>query len=1434
VLTLAESSMFAFVRPISTLLYRPDEGGSVSVAAATGDADSGIDRVRFPGLGGGFAPTSVLDIPSPGPYSRTYTWSAGANLNGPASITAIDRAGNSSSAAVTIVPDSSPPVTSDDAASLGSGWKKTTQVIALTATDADGSGVAATHYTTDGSEPTTSSPQGTAVTLESDGIYRLRYFSIDNVSNLEEPTPLGEAATILVDRTPPSVAALQPVPMTIRQNHLLKADAEDVTSGVDFVTYLYCGGTTCTPSTEIGTSWNDGDYAVPWSAQPSDGSYRVLARVRDQAGNTRDSEPAAVTLDNTAPAAEFESTPDTLTNSSNASFSFASADTSAGFECRLDAAVEFSPCVSPKSFIVADGEHVFRIRPTDAAGNVGPVAQYTWTVDTISPPVSITAKPSDPTNNESATFEFLSEGGATFDCKLDAAAFDPCASPKVYAGPLADGIHTFSVRARDAAGNVGAATAYSWRIDVNGPETTILNAPPELTNARSATFRFSSADASAFQCKLDDAAEFTTCSSPADYGELAAGEHTFRVRATDSVGNVGPTASRSWRIDLTPPTVALTGTPADPTNQTSASFGFSSEPGAAFQCKLDGSSFGACTSPQPYSALGEGSHSFQLKATDAAGNTSDPLSFGWRIDLTPPENRLSVSVGANPAHQHFDAATDTLYYNPAVSGDFSVAATPTDPAGVGAVTFPEVTETGFTGPQRVATTPPYESSVYAFAPANTTPPPPLAVRAADSLGNEGTRLLSFGRDVVGPSGGSVDYPDGYDADGAVTIVTTTGGDGGAGVNASSGTIERRTASLASGGTIGTCRTYGSWTAIESGSDTVVSGRCAQYRYAVSDWVQNITLYETSKTVKVDLVAPTTTMNDPGTNLRASVPLTATATDTVSGVASVTFEFSPAGAGTWTAVGTDTSSPYSVSLDTTSVSDGLHDFRTVAVDYAGNSKTSAAVGNRRIDNLEPAGEITAPASGATVTGVVSVRSDSEDSGSGVLRVDFQLKPASGPYALLASDTSAPYSIDWASNTGAYPDGRYTLRAITTDSAGNAHTSAEVPVTVANSLNVGDAEKRVVVGPGFVTATARQVVRTAGGRVYVIAADDTAFELRTGDTVVRAYKGNRDGIPTAFSEVDAADRPVSQGASSSLIPGIDLRLDANGIVHAVFADMGFPRSLDYVTFSTVVDNWGSRETIASGTANVNSQARGRIEFALVLDNAEKPHVVYMVGDQVKYSNRVSGSWSAPVTIHSETMGSEPTHPSLAFDAGGNLHLVWLKDDAPAAVRYMRRLADGAWSPVETVASSDVQPNSVNNDQGPSLVVTGSGTVYVLYVSDLPGSSVRVRHDATAGWPLDPTPTNLNTHTPQIYGGGEDIYVFLGHDADINFGYIWHPFGQPWAPYTKLTTEEDDGSASVRWDPVRETNAGVIDTTFFDEDSLGDDSFIPEVYYMAVLPG
>src|SRR5215212_2807646 len=93
--------------------------------------------------------------------------------------------------------------------------------------------------------------------------------------------------------------------------------------------------------------------------------------------------------------------------------------------------------------------------------------------------------------------------------------------------------------------------------------------------------------------------------------------------------------------DTTPPGTTINTKPTNPSNNTSPSFSFSgtddvtSAANLTFECKLDGGSFAACTSPKALSGLSDGSHTFSVRAIDAAGNTdATSASRTWTVNAT--------------------------------------------------------------------------------------------------------------------------------------------------------------------------------------------------------------------------------------------------------------------------------------------------------------------------------------------------------------------------------------------------------------------------------------------------------------------------------------------------------------------------------------------------------------------------------------------------------------------------------------------------------------------------------------------------------------------------------------------------------------------------------------------------------------------------------
>ena len=80
-------------------------------------------------------------------------------------------------------------------------------------------------------------------------------------------------------------------------------------------------------------------------------------------------------------------------------------------------------------------------------------------LETVPPDTTINSGPPGATNDPTPTFSFSSsEPGSSFECKLDSGPYAACSSPKTTAH-LADGSHTFSVRATDPAGNIDPTPA---------------------------------------------------------------------------------------------------------------------------------------------------------------------------------------------------------------------------------------------------------------------------------------------------------------------------------------------------------------------------------------------------------------------------------------------------------------------------------------------------------------------------------------------------------------------------------------------------------------------------------------------------------------------------------------------------------------------------------------------------------------------------------------------------------------------------------------------------------------------------------------------------------------------------------------------------------------------------------------------------------------
>src|SRR5437762_711214 len=121
---------------------------------------------------------------------------------------------------------------------------------------------------------------------------------------------------------------------------------------------------------------------------------------------------------------------------------------------------------------------------------------------------------------------------------------------------------------------------------------------------------------------------------------------------------------------------------------------------------------------------------------------------------------------------------------------------------------------------------------------------------------------------------------------------------------------------------------------------------------------------------VNITSPTS-----GSTVSGSITVNASVTIIGSAlVAGVQFKLDGANLGS-----EDTSSPYSVSWNTTSVGNGSHRLTAIARDAAGNRTTSSPVSVTvsNADTTPPSVNITAPASGSPVSGSTTVRASASD-------------------------------------------------------------------------------------------------------------------------------------------------------------------------------------------------------------------------------------------------------------------------------------------------------------------------------------------------------------------------------------------------------------------------------------------------------------------------
>jgi hypothetical protein len=256
---------------------------------------------------------------------------------------------------------------------------------------------------------------------------------------------------------------------------------------------------------------------------------------------------------------------------------------------------------------------------------------------------------------------------------------------------LSDGTCSWRVRAVDGAGNPsGWSSVWTLLIDTASPAPSLVSpANGTITNVSTQTFVWNSVtdpSGATYRIQVDNDPDFST--PEVDVADLADNKYTssaladenysWRVRAKDNVGNIG-NWSETWQftVDTIPPAAFDLSSPAHNSwvtiKRPTLSWGASSDSGSGleqYRVFVDDAEnvTTSGTSWQVDYDLGEGSHSWYVKAEDQAGNfTQSTSTFTVKVDTVAPETARSLSGSVGSSNWWISDVTVTLTATDATS-----------------------------------------------------------------------------------------------------------------------------------------------------------------------------------------------------------------------------------------------------------------------------------------------------------------------------------------------------------------------------------------------------------------------------------------------------------------------------------------------------------------------------------------------------------------------------------------------------------------------------------------------------------------------------------------------------------------------------------------------------------------------------------------------